>query len=173
MYSKLRNNRTLSFMIIGIRFLVGFAFIPSGLKKLLGERFTSIGTDNPIGYYFEAMYRTGFYWEFLGFCQLLTAFLLFTQKFATLGALMFFSIILNICVLTISMHFTGTWIITSLMLFAATVLLAWDWNKLKPILGLKISETHDYKEPSYKWQAAGLLLFVLLILASVLLRSSI
>ncbi|RZJ37063.1 MAG: DoxX family protein, partial [Chryseobacterium sp.] len=69
MYSKLRNNRTLSLMIIGIRFLVGFAFIPSGLKKLLGERFTSIGTDNPIGYYFEAMYRTGFYWEFLGFCQ--------------------------------------------------------------------------------------------------------
>ncbi|MCD9853108.1 DoxX family protein [Epilithonimonas sp. JDS] len=172
MYSKLRNNRTLNLLIIGIRFLVGFAFIPSGLKKVLGERFTSIGTDHPIGYFFEAMYRTGFYYEFLGFCQLLAAFLLFTQKFATLGALMFFGIILNICVLTISMHFTGTWIITSLMLFAGTVLLVWDWNKLKPILGLKISETHDYKEPNYKWQIAGFILFIILLSSSILLKSN-
>ena len=159
-------------MIIGIRFLVGFAFIPSGLKKLLGERFTNIGTENPIGYFFEAMYRTGFYYEFLGFCQLLAAFLLFSQRFATLGALIFFGIILNICVLTISMHFTGTWIITSLMLFAATVLLAWDWNKLKPILGIKISETHDYKEPSLIWQITGLILFIILIAVSILLKSN-
>ena len=172
MYSKLRNNRALNLMIIGIRFLVGFAFIPSGFKKLIGERFTSIGTDDPIGYFFEAMYRTGFYYEFLGFCQLLTAFLLFTQRFATLGALLFFGIILNICVLTNSMHFTGTWIITSLMLFAAVVLLAWDWNKLKPILGLKISETHDYKEPNYKWQIAGLILFIILLASSILLKSN-
>lgn len=172
MYSKLRNNRTLNLMIIGIRFLVGFAFIPSGLTKLLGERFTNIGTDNPIGYYFEAMYRTGFYWEFLGFCQLLTALLLFTQRFATLGALMFFGIILNICILTISMHFTGTWVITSLMLFAALVLLAWDWNKLKPILGIKISETHDYREPSNIWQITGFILFIILLSSSILLKSS-
>ena len=172
MYSKLRNNRTLNLLIIGIRFLVGFAFIPSGLKKLLGERFTSIGTDNPIGYYFEAMYRTGFYYEFLGFCQLLAAFLLFTQRFATFGALMFFGIILNICILTISMHFTGTWIITSLMLFATLVLLAWDWNKLKPILGLRISETHDYKEPSTIWQITGFILFIILLSSSILLKSN-
>lgn len=172
MYSKLRNNRTLNLMIIGIRFLVGFAFIPSGLTKLLGERFTNIGTDNPIGYYFEAMYRTGFYWEFLGFCQLLTALLLFTQRFATLGALMFFGIILNICILTISMHFTGTWVITSLMLFAALVLVAWDWNKLKPILGIKISETHDYREPSTIWQITGFILFIILLSSSILLKSS-
>lgn len=172
MYSKLRNNRTLNLLIIGIRFLVGFAFIPSGLKKVLGERFTRIGTDNPIGYFFEAMYRTGFYYEFLGFCQLLAAFLLFTQRFATLGAMMFFGIILNICVLTISMNFTGTWIITSLMLFAAVVLLAWDWNKLKPILGLKISETHDYKEPNYKWQITGFILFIILLSSSILLKSN-
>ncbi|WP_379964554.1 DoxX family protein [Epilithonimonas sp. UC225_85] len=172
MYSKLRNNRTLNLLIIGIRFLVGFAFIPSGLKKLLGERFTSIGTDNPIGYFFEAMYRTGFYYEFLGFCQLLAAFLLFTQRFATSGALMFFGIILNICVLTISMHFTGTWIITSLMLFASLVLLAWDWNKLKPIVGIRISETHDYKEPSLIWQITGFILFIILLSGSILLKSN-
>ncbi|WP_034981551.1 DoxX family membrane protein [Epilithonimonas tenax] len=172
MYSKLRQNRTLTLVIIGIRFLVGFAFIPSGLKKVLGQRFTNIGTDHPIGYFFEAMYRTGFYYEFLGFCQIVAAFLLFTQKFATLGALIFFGIILNICVLTISMHFTGTWIITSLMLFAAGVLLAWDWNKLKPILGLKISETYDYKEPNYQWQIAGFILFTILISGSILLKSN-
>lgn len=170
MYSTLRDNQFLNLVIIGIRFLVGFAFIPSGLKKLLGERFTTIGTDNPIGYFFEALYRTGDYWIFLGFCQLLTAFLLFTQRFATLGALMFFGIILNICIITISMHFTGTWIITSLMLFAAVVLLIWDWNKLKPIVAIKISETHNYKEPNFIWQITGLILFIILISLSILLK---
>lgn len=172
MYSRLRNNQFLNLVVIGIRFLVGFAFIPSGLKKFLGERFTTIGTDDPIGYFFEAMYRTGDYWIFLGFCQLLTAFLLFTQRFATLGALMFFGIILNICIITISMQFTGTWVITSLMLFAAIVLLAWDGNKLKPIVGIKISETHDYKEPNYIWQIAGLILFIIMISVSILLKSN-
>lgn len=172
MYSTLRNNQFLYLVIIGIRFLVGFAFIPSGLKKFLGERFTIIGTEDPIGYFFEAMYRTGDYWIFLGFCQLLTAFLLFTQRFATLGAILFFGITLNICIITISMHFTGTWIITSLMLFAALVLLIWDWDKLKPIIGIKISETPDYKEPKYIWQIIGLILFIILISSSILLKSN-
>lgn len=171
MYAKLRNNSFLGLVIIGIRFLVGLAFIPSGLKKLLGERFTTIGTDNPIGYFFEAMYRTGDYWIFLGFCQLLTALLLFTQRFATLGAVMFFGITLNICVLTISMDFTGTWIITSLMLFAASVLLAWDFDKLKPILEIKSNLELHYRKPSVYWEIAGLILFIALIVSATFFKS--
>lgn len=172
MYSRLKSNSLLNLMIIGIRFLVGFAFIPSGLKKLLGERFTAIGTDNPIGYFFEAMYRTGDYWVFLGFCQLLTAFLLFTQRFATLGAMMFFGITLNICVITISMHFTGTWVITSLMLFAGVILLAWDWDKLKPILEIRTEIQKQYNSVSIYWQITGLILFIILITGSILLKAN-
>ena len=172
MYSTLRNNQFLNLVIIGIRFLVGFAFIPSGLKKFLGERFTIIGTEDPIGYFFEAMYRTGDYWIFLGFCQLLTAFLLFTQRFATLGAILFFGITLNICIITISMHFTGTWIITSLMLFAAIVLLIWDWDKLKPILEIKTTNHIPYRKVSSTWEIIGLILYVFLIASSFLLKAN-
>ncbi len=31
----------------------------------MGNRFTILGLDDPIGFFFEALYRTGFYWRFL------------------------------------------------------------------------------------------------------------
>ncbi|MBK7707269.1 MAG: hypothetical protein IPJ30_16345 [Acidobacteria bacterium] len=47
---------------------------------------------------------------------------------------MFLPIIANIAVLTISVGFKGTWLITLLMTLAATYLVAWDYDRLKPIL---------------------------------------
>lgn len=162
MYAKLRTNKIAGLLIIGIRFLIGFAFIPSGLVKLIGERFTQLGPETPIGYFFDALYQSGLYWNFLGFCQLLTALLLFTQRFATLGALFFIGIIMNIFTITISLHFTGTWVITMLMLFAGIILIAWDWYKLKSILGLYPTEDEisRYSSPSTKWQITGLVVFI-------------
>lgn len=161
MYHKLRANKYAELLIIGIRFLLGLSFMPSGIAKLAGERFTALSTETPIGYFFEALYQTGLYWQFLGFCQVFSAFLLFTQRFALLGALFFFGISLNIFMITISMDFTGTWIITSLMLFAAMILLSWDWYKLLPILGFSGgSEITAYKSPSAIWQVIGLTLFI-------------
>ncbi len=161
MYHKLRTNKYAELLIIGIRFLLGLSFMPSGIAKLAGERFTALSTETPIGYFFEALYQTGLYWQFLGFCQVFSAFLLFTQRFALLGALFFFGISLNIFMITISMDFTGTWIITSLMLFAAMILLSWDWYKLLPILGFSGgSEITAYKSPSAIWQVIGLTLFI-------------
>ncbi|WP_246067749.1 hypothetical protein [Changchengzhania lutea] len=49
------------------------AFIPSGLTKLSGNRFTLLDVNNPVGFFFEALYSTGFYWKFLGLSQLLAA----------------------------------------------------------------------------------------------------
>lgn len=89
LYDRLRRNPFLHIFIILTRFLIGFAFIPSGLKKVLGLRFSNISTDNPIGFFFEAMYQTGFYWNFLGWAQVIAALLLMTQRFATLGAVIF------------------------------------------------------------------------------------
>jgi len=149
------------------RILVGFAFIPSGLKKALGERFTSISVDNPIGFFFEALYQTGIYWQFLGLAQLLTALLLMSQRFATLGAILFFFISSNIWIITISMNFTGTWIITSLMMLAAVLLLIWDLRKISLLVmpdnfTANISTT---KYPTYNkyWIITGLLLFTICI----------
>ena len=55
------------------RILLGVAFLPSGMTKLLGNRFTLLGTDTPIGFFFEALYQTGFYWRFIGLAQLTAA----------------------------------------------------------------------------------------------------
>ncbi len=70
-FQQLRTNRINQWIIIHLRYLVGFAFIPSGLIKVMGERFTAIQTDNPVGYFFEALYQSGMYWNFLGWVQVI------------------------------------------------------------------------------------------------------
>jgi uncharacterized membrane protein YphA (DoxX/SURF4 family) len=111
--------------------LLALAFIPSGLTKALGNRFTRLGLESPVGFFFESLYRTGFYWRFLGLCQLAAALLLLIPRTATLGALVYLPLTLNIFVITVSLRFTGTPFITGLMLLANVYLLCWDYDKLK------------------------------------------
>ncbi|WP_223606197.1 DoxX family protein [Chryseobacterium sp. OSA05B] len=163
-FEKLRTNKLNQWIIIHLRYLVGFAFFPSGMTKLLGNRFTVLSTDTPIGAFFEAMYQTGFYWNFLGLSQLVAGILLMTQRFALLGALMFLAILTNIWIITISLSFTGTWVITSLMMIAVTVLLIWDHHKLMPIFGYNQSMTLKfYTEPGRIWINAGMMYTVCLL----------
>jgi uncharacterized membrane protein YphA (DoxX/SURF4 family) len=163
-YVRIRTFYKLNLLVWLTRYLLAFAFIPSGMKKVLGQRFTSIGTDNPIGYFFEALFRSGMYWNFLGWGQLIAAILMMSQLFATLGNLIFFFIITNIFFITVSMHFTGTWLIALLMLFASTCLLLWDANRLQYIISkkgfLEISHDVTLPEASKIWQVSGILLFV-------------
>jgi uncharacterized membrane protein YphA (DoxX/SURF4 family) len=116
------------------RIALAVGFIAPGLTKLLGERFTSIGVDSPIGFFFEAMYQTGLYWRFIGAAQILASLLVLVPRTAPLGALVFFPIILNIFVITISMDFRGTPAITGMMLLASLYLLCWEYDRLKPLM---------------------------------------
>ncbi|MBH1959783.1 MAG: DoxX family membrane protein [Flavobacteriia bacterium] len=167
-YEKLRENRFNRWVIIHLRYLLGVAFIPSGYTKLIGNRFTQISTDHPIGYFFEGLYQSGFYYNFIGYAQLLAGFLLMTQRLATLGNLIYFSLIVNICIITISLSFKGTWLITSLMLFASTVLLIWDYQKIKPLFSYQATPTFIlHTEPSVFWQITGLVYFLLFISCSI------
>lgn len=162
-YYSIRSNYRLAIFVWLTRFLLAFAFIPSGMKKVLGQRFTNIGIEHPIGFFFEALYRSGMYWNFIGWGQIFAALLLMTQRFSTLGNIIYFFIISNICFITLSMHFTGTWVITSLMLFASTCLLLWDANKLQYIFSNKefLNNRNDVNLPeaSSSWQKSGFLLF--------------
>ncbi|KQM24954.1 DoxX family membrane protein [Chryseobacterium sp. Leaf201] len=156
-FQQLRTNRTNQWIIIHLRYLIGFAFIPSGLVKVMGHRFTTIQTDNPVGYFFEALYQSGMYWNFLGWVQLIAGILLITQRYATLGALMFFAILSNIWIITLSMSFNGTWIITSLMMFAVMILLIWDRHKLLPIINYKTTPMiNEFPDPARPWVNAGI-----------------
>jgi uncharacterized membrane protein YphA (DoxX/SURF4 family) len=131
---RLRTSKWAGRFVVGLRVLMAVGFIPPGLTKLLDNRFTILGVDTPIGYFFDALYQTGFYYQFIGLSQVLAGVLLLIPRFATLGALIYFPIIINIFVITVSMHFQGTPVITSLMLLAITFLLWWDFDRLRPIV---------------------------------------
>jgi len=115
------------------RILLAVAFIPPSYKKIMHQPFTSLPDSHPVGHYFNALLQTGFYYEFLGWGQMIAAILLLFPRTAHLGALLFLPIIANIAVLTTSVGFAGTWLITILMCLAATWLVAWDYDRLKPI----------------------------------------
>jgi hypothetical protein len=116
------------------RILLLLAFVPTALVKVQGHRFTSISASTPIGYFFEAMYQSGFYWRFLGWSQLIAGVLIIVPATTALGALLFFPVMVNIFVITVSLHFTGTPVITGLMLLANLFLLCWDYHRFAPIL---------------------------------------
>lgn len=129
--TKLKPNKWARFFTTATRMLLALGFLLSGLTKALSNRFTMLGLDNPVGFFFEGLYRSGFYWNFIGIAQLTAAILLLIPRTATLGATIYFPIILNIFLITMSLHFTGTPFITGSMLVANIYLLCWDYDKLK------------------------------------------
>lgn len=127
---KLRKLVFFKLSVIYLRYLIGFAFVFASIIKIRGERFTTIPSTEPVGYFFEAMYQTGFYWNFLGWSQFIAGSLLMTQRFSTVGVMAFFPIILNVFMITHAINFgMGTPLITSLMLLGTAFLLAWDYRK--------------------------------------------
>lgn len=119
------------------RVALALSFIPAGYVKIAGERFAAgLPPNNPLGHYFDALHLTGYYYTFLGVVQLITAIFLLIPRTALLGALMYFPIIVNICVLTYATRFDGTRIVT-MMLLASLFLLIWDYDRLKYILPFK------------------------------------
>lgn len=135
-HAKVTKNRLLQIFTSFTRILLVIGFVPPSLKKILNEPFTILPDTHPVGHYFNALYQTGFYYQFLGWAQLFAAILLLFPRTAHLGALLFFPIILNIAVLTSSVGFQGTWLVTILMSLAALYLVCWDYDRLKPVLFL-------------------------------------
>ncbi|WP_298760995.1 hypothetical protein [uncultured Psychroserpens sp.] len=135
-HSFIKNKRIFKLFTWCTRILLFLAFLPSGLKKVLGQRFTLLEIDTPVGFFFEALYKSGFYWNFLGFMQLTAGLLLLIPKTSFFGALLYLPIIINIFIIVTAMHFTGTPFIAGLMLLANVYLLFWDYNKLKRLVSI-------------------------------------
>lgn len=131
---RVRQDKFLRIFTTLTRVLLAIGFVPPGLKKVLYERFTQLGLDNPVGFFFEALYQTGFYYRFIGLAQVTAAILLLIPRTAFLGALLYFPIILNIFIITVSMDFRGTPFVTGAMLLANLYLLCWDCDRLKRVL---------------------------------------
>lgn len=140
------------------RILIAIGFIPTGLVKLLGERFTLMGIESPIGFFFEGLYQAGGYWQFLGASQVVAGILLLVPRTATLGAVMFFPIILNIFVITVALDFRGTPFITGPMLLASVFLLCWDYDRLKPVLIPPAGSAGTRRSPFSRLETSGYVL---------------
>ncbi len=138
-YINAKANRWFRYFAVFCRVALALGFIPSGIVKLSGERFTALPSNHPLGHYFDALFQTGYYYTFIGIGQLLTALLLLIPRTALIGALMYFPTILNICILAYATRFEGTRI-TTLMLLANIYLLCWDYERLKYILPFKRSD---------------------------------
>jgi hypothetical protein len=162
---KLKEVVWLQVFIIYTRYLIGGAFVFASLIKIKGKRFTSEGTENPINsawHFFETMYQSGLYWQFLGIGQFIAGGLLMTQYYAKLGAVAFFPIILNVFVITISYYFAYTPVITGGMLLATVLLLIWEWDTLKVLFNLSPTDLPKKKrlENDSVWVIAGVVTFL-------------
>jgi hypothetical protein len=161
----LKQSLLVQLAVIYTRYLIGGAFVFASLIKIKGHRFTQIpddGIGHSVGHFFEMMYQSGLYWQFLGWAQLVAGLLLLTQRYATLGAVLFLPIIANIFVITISYNFGGTPVITGLMLLATLGLLLWDWNRLRVLLNLPVIEEKTsllFESPLWAWVGAVLFAF--------------
>lgn len=143
-YYEAKGNKWLHYFAVFCRIILALGFIPSGFVKVMGERFASgLSVNHPLGHYLEALHRTEYYYTFIGISQLTIALLLLIPRTALLGALMYFPIILNICVLAYAVRFEGTRIVT-LMLLANIYLLCWDYNRIKYILPFKQVKEDGY-----------------------------
>lgn len=134
LYLEAKGNRWFNYFTVFNRIALAAGFLPSGFIKIMGERFTSLSVNHPMGHYLEALHLTGYYYTFIGIVQVTAAILLLIPRTATLGAILYFPIILNICILSLAMRFDGSLLSSPLMVLANLYLLCWDYNKLKFIL---------------------------------------
>ena len=146
-HSKAKGNKWVRYFAIFCRVILAVGFIPSGIVKIMGERFTALPNNHPLGHYLEALHHTGYYYPFIGVTQVIAAILLLIPRTALLGAIVYFPIILNICILAYASRFEGTRI-TTLMVMANLFLLAWDYNRLKHILPIKQPDDETAKKNS-------------------------
>src|SRR5215217_429201 len=135
LHSQPSQNGCLCLFSIFCRLALAAGFFPWGLAKIFGERFASgLSVNHPMGHYLEALHHTGYYYTFIGVVQIAAAMMLLIPRTVTLGAFLYFPIILNICILTYAVRFDGSLFTAPLMVLANLYLLGWNYEKWKYIL---------------------------------------
>lgn len=120
-----------------LKITLGIGFVLSGLRKMPTVKFTSLPIDNPVGLFFEGMYATGFYWNFIGYYQILVGLLLMTGWWKKLTPVLIFPVTINIFLVSISLYMRGTPLITGLMVLGNLFLILWHLETYLPILKRK------------------------------------
>ena len=131
----IKQNRWYWYFSIFCRYSLALGFVIAGTVKILGERFASgLSEIHPMGAYLEALYHTGYYYTFIGIVQIVAGVFLIIPKTSILGALIYFPIIVNIWILSWAVRFDGSLVSSTLMVFANTYLLVWNYDRLQHLL---------------------------------------
>ena len=120
-----RAGRGANLAVANLRVFIGFAFVPAGLKKVLGQPFTDPGNAGVFHDFLDAFLATGGMYRAVGALQLVAAALLMTQRFAALGAAVALPIATAIAAFTWSTAKAPTVIVTTLLVLGLAGLLAW------------------------------------------------
>lgn len=173
-YIKIKDNKWYWMFSIFCRFTLAYAFLVAGIVKIVNERFASGLSDlHPMGAYLEALHHTGYYYEFIGVAQVTAAVLLLIPRTVTLGALLYFPIIVNIWLLSYSVRFEGSIVTSPLMVLANLYLIVWNYDRLRYILPFKkFSDLGIIQKPT-KYSAKFPFLFFTIVVVIVTLTISV
>ncbi|HEX9930804.1 MAG TPA: hypothetical protein VGB02_19885 [Pyrinomonadaceae bacterium] len=156
-------NTIFNLAVIGIRIFLGFIFFTAGMGKLTHGHYFPL-TMFPMSLSkILAPHGLSLWGEFVAWSQVLIGFLLMSQRFATIGAIMSLPLILNIFVITVSLGFMGTPYLNGFLIFLNLFLLAADYHKLKFLFMEDVSEFRHIRLRRNFWQVdlvwfAGLVL---------------
>ncbi|ELR73562.1 hypothetical protein C900_02647 [Fulvivirga imtechensis AK7] len=146
----------------GVRIFLGLIFFTAGMSKLMPFP----GLIGPEWLEQElAPYGLALFARFVAFSQVLVGLLLLTKRFATLGAVMLFPLLVCILVVTISLNWVGTPYVNTFLLLLNISLLAADYHRLKFIFtddveSLRaIPATRQRTRDDYVWLAAVVIFF--------------
>ncbi|MFC2187613.1 DoxX family membrane protein [Fulvivirgaceae bacterium LMO-SS25] len=159
------------FSIPSTRVFLGLIFFTAGMAKLFADH-KFPGLIGPV--WLEerlAEHNLGLYARFIAWSQVIAGLTLLSQRFATLGAILTFPIILNIWVVTVSLEWQGTPYVNFVLILLNLHLLIADYPKLKFILSQNVEElkTIPLKRRSAKadgFWALGVGLILLAVLLS-------
>jgi uncharacterized membrane protein YphA (DoxX/SURF4 family) len=130
----LRRQRWATLSVITLRILIGFAFVPAGLKKLLGQPFTDPANHGRFHDFLHAFRDTGGFYHSVGALQLVAATLLMTQRFATLGAFVALPILTAIGAFCWSTAGVPTTTVVTLMWLGTLGLMLWELERWRGLL---------------------------------------
>lgn len=157
LHAGVRRNNWMRYFTTFTRLALVAGFVPAGYVKIIGERFTDLHNNQPMGHYLEALHHTGYYYTFIGYAQIFAALLLLIPRTVVLGTLLYLPIILNICILSLAVRFEGSLLTAPLMVIACLYLLCWHYDRIKYIFPFNTPPTlqlaTDNKFP--KWFFAG------------------
>lgn len=125
----LRQKRWAQLFVANLRIFIGLAFLPASLKKLMGQPFTDPENTGVFHEFLHAFHAVDGFYQVAGALQLITAILLMTQRFATLGAALALPLLVAIGALCWSSAGIPTVTVVTLMTCGVVGLLLWEFDR--------------------------------------------